>query len=354
MKQKVGVLLTLILFASFSMPLTSISVELETLTVDQALKWAIDASAELRNLESNITNNEKKLDQIKEQFYVEQDYATVLDLAVQMMQLEQQESLSNGNIGVAKESLRISVMNLFASIIDAQQALALTDQNLSIMERELLISKVKHSLGYISKVEYTTQENNMKKSKSSRESQNLAITNAFVSLNKLMGTSLSKQYRLSLDFTYEPIKNGLQAYVSAGVLADTSVASQQVNVEVAEYELELNDPFLHGEEAEEDKEQSVTNASRDLYDTERTAEQKVVNAYNKIMDQEISYNNARLELDDLLLQKPVKEKQYELGKLTKLELDKFYYKIAQQEESIRKLTISHAIAIQQIDNPETL
>jgi len=350
--------LAVILSIIMAMPVfaSSLTVQpsIETLTVEQAAQAAINASSELKNLDDSETANNENLDTMKDDFYTETDYAKVLSLAVKIMQAEAQNTQTSNNRNLAIDNLRISVMNLFASIINAQNSLKLTDQSLSIQKRQLDIAKVKYSLGYISKLDMDTQTNNYNQKLASRETQNIAITNAFASLNKLMGYSYNKQYDLILGLSYAPLGEiNLPGAIDSAVRQDPSVFNQQGNIDVAQYKIEMYDPLV-STDTEESLNRNLDQAQRGMYDAKRNIEQKVINAYNNIKNQEIEYNNAVLALEALNQQIPIKIKQFELGKVTKLDLDQLYYQVAQQEEKIRSLGVSHAINVLQFKNPATL
>ena len=346
--------LTLILSIVMVTPAFAAAPITESLTVDQATNAAIAASNELRNLEDTVVSNNETLEKLKEQFQTEWDYSRVLSLAVQIMQLETQNSQANNNSGLARDKLRISVMNLFSSIINAQNALKLTDQSLDIQKRKLDIAKVKYNLGYISKLDYETQANSYKQKQAARETQSIAIDNAFISLNKILGYSLTKKYNLILDLSYKPLGDiNLPGAVNSALRSDPSAVNQQGNVNVAEYKKEMYDPDV-STDTEESLKRNINQAERSMYDTERGIQQKVISAYNDIKDLEIKYDNAILELEALNLKLPLLKKQAELGKITKIQLDEHNYQIAQQQETIRSLAYSHAIKVLQFNNPGTL
>ena len=350
------ILLALILSIAMVTPaFASAPVITESLTVDQATDAAIAASNELRNLEDTVVTNNETLENLKDQFQTEWDYSKVLSLAVQIMQLETKNSQANNNSGLARDNLRISVMNLFSSIINAQNALKLTDQSLDIQKRKLDIAKVKHEIGYLSKLDYDILANSYKQKQAARETQSIAIDNAFISLNKIMGYTLTKKYNLILNLSYKPVAGNinLAGAVNSALRNDPSAVNQQANVNVAEYKKEMYDPDV-STDTEESLKRDINQAERSMYETERGIEQKVINAYNDIKEQEIKYDNAVLELEALKLKLPLLLKKVELGKITKLELDELYYQIAQQEETIRSLAYSHEIRVLQFNNPGTL
>jgi hypothetical protein len=351
--KKIG--LSLILCVVMSMPIfASVTERVETLTVDQAVEAAIRANNDLKNMEDTMATNSENLDKLKENFRDEWDYGTILSMAVQIMELETRNNQVNNNSNLSKEKLRISVMNLFSSIIGAQNALQLTDESLAIEKRKLDIAKVRHDLGFISKLEYDTQANTLRQRRTSRNTHSIAIDNAYVSLNKLLGYSLTRKHVLVLDVTYEPLGDiNLTAAINNAVARDPNLINQQGNVDVAEYKREMFDSET-SKDTEEVLDRGISQAERTVYDTRRGIEQKIINAYNSINENEIKHNNAVLELEALNMQLPVRTKMLELGRITRLELDQLHFQITQQKETIRSLESSLAIDIIQFRNPWTL
>ena len=327
----------------------------ETLTVDQATMQAINASSSLKNYSDSVTSTNESLDTLKDEFNTATDYGTVLNLAVQIMQAQVSNIQTNNNANLARDTLRISVMNLFASIISAQNGLRLTDQSLAIQQRQLTITKVKYNLGYTSKLDMDTQTNDYNQKTASRKTQQIAVDNAFISLNKLMGTTLNKQYNLVLDVgDYQPLGNvNLQGAVDTALRTDPGIINQQGNVDVAQYKIKMYDPDTSSSSLD-DLNRGLDSAQRTLSDTQGNVGQKVVNAYNNIMNEEVQYNNAVMALEALNIQMPVTQKQLDLGQITQLDLDQLLYQIAQQQETIRSLAVSHAINVIQFNEPATL
>ena len=326
-----------------------------TLTVDQATQNAINASSSLQGYDDTVASNNENLDSLKDQFNTATDYSSVLSLAVQVMQAETANIQTNNNANLARDSLKFSVMNLFASIISAQNALTLADQSLAIQQKQLAIARVKYSLGYMSKLDMDTQTSSYNQKVTSRQTQEIAIQNAFISLNKLMGTTLNRQYNLVLDLgPYQPIGDvNLAGAVDTAQRTDPSVINQQGNVDVAKYKIQMYDPDVSTSSLD-DLNRSLVSAQRSLSDTYASVAQKVTNAYNTIKNEEVSYDNAVSALNDLNIQLPVTQKQLELGKITQLDLDQLNYQIAQQQETIRSLSVSHAINVLQFNEPGTL
>jgi outer membrane protein TolC len=327
----------------------------EKLTVDTALSWAVSNSSDLRNLTSNVDDLDKSIDQMEDALDYTSDYAEVLKLAINIMESEQQILLIGGNERATKEGLRIAIIQLFASIVAAENGLVLYDQNLELMEREMKISDVKYSLGMVSKLEHTTAENNLKKSRANRETQNAAINEAYASLNKMLNRSFVKYWDLELDLPkYTEVANKASSYSGYAETINTKIKQKQSALDVAEYKLKMYDSAVNTEEEKEDLETAVENAELDLYDARRDLEKNIQSSYNDIKDIETRHSTALLALEDLENQMPVKQKQFEIGQITRLELDKLIYQIAAQKETIRSLEVDHEIAVIKINNPVSL
>jgi outer membrane protein TolC len=327
----------------------------EALTVDQAVQAAISANNELKNLGDNYTISDEKLADTKQQYREASEFNELITLSTQIMQAEAALSQNNQSVIVTQEKLRMSIMNFFATVISAENALAIYDQSLAMQKKQLDIAKVKNSLGLMSSVDYQSQVNTYNQKTASRESQTLAINNAFVSLNKTMGVSLNKKYTLMLNLQYQPLGDvNLTGITATAMATDPSVVTQQSNVDVAKYKLDHFDPTVNTQDTETTLQLNLDMAERTLYETQRAAELKVMNAYNKIKEQEVQYSNATLALEALMNQLPVKQTQLELGKITQLDLDSFQAQITQQQESLRSLIVSHEINVLEFKNPSTL
>ena len=326
----------------------------ERLTVDQAVSSAINASTDLRNLEDSVEDNNEALDRLREQSRIEGDYARLLNLLVQIMQLETANAQMNNNSTVARERLRISVMNLFAAIIQAENGLTLTDESLGLEQRLLDIARVRFELGHISRLDFDTQVNNHNQRRASRDLNRIAIDNAYISLNQMMGRSLTLRYNLILDVTYEPLGDiNLMGAINTAIARDPGMANQQGNVNVAEYRITRHDSD-YSADTRESLDRNLSQAERGLYDTRRGIEQRMLTAYNSIRENEVLYNNAVLELEALRMQLPVQTRMHELGRIRRIDLDQLRFRIAQQEETVRSLGVSLAIDIIQFRNPATL
>ena len=331
------------------------SVIIDTLTVDQAAQYAINASSTISGYSDTAATNNENIDSLKDQFNTATDYGTVLSLAVQIMQAQTKTIQNSNNANLARDQLRYSIMNLFASIISAQNSLTLLDQSLDIQQKQLKIAKVKYNLGYMSKLDMDTQTNTYNQKVASRQTQQIAIDNAFISLNKSMGTTLNKQYNLILDVgEYKPVGDiNLSGAVASAIANDPSVVNQQGNVDVANYQIQMYDPDVSASSLD-DLNRSLNSTQRTLSDTQSNVAQKVISAYNNIKNEEVSYSNAVLALEALNIQLPITQKQLELGKKTQLDLDQLQYQIAQQQETIRSLAVTHAINVMQFNEPATL
>jgi outer membrane protein TolC len=326
--------------------------KLEELTVDKAVSLALQASPEIRNFGDSKETLEENLDTMYDDYYSSYDYASKLRYINQIMELEASLAKNGENTNVAKDKLKISVINLFSSIISAQRSLEITDDSLALTKKELKIAKLRMELGYMAKSDYDAQVASYDQRVKNRETQEIGIQNAFISLNKTIGRSLDRVYDLQLYTVYEPIQKTSQYHIEFVVANSVELAGIRKDIDVAKMKVERHDSLV-STETKESLEKAVAQLERNLYETERNLNQKALSAYNTIKNQEIQHEVEVMKLDALKSQVAYKEKQLELGRITQLSLDTFMYQFEQQEESIRSIEVSHYINVLTLTTPGT-
>ena len=326
----------------------------ERLSVDLAVKRAIAANTGIKNYDDNTKLSNDSLKALKDELLNELDWAKCLSLLSRIMQAEAQMDVDGKENESAKQNLTLSVTKFFAAVIKEEKSLELYDQNMLLEKKQLEIAKVKLGLGMLSRYDYDNQVNACKQKENEREAKVAAIEDAYVSLNKTMGSSVRNRYELMLEYEYETIgERNLSYDISNAIELNTSIMSQQNKIDTINYNLENYDD-LELTESKESLEITREQTYRAIADTKANVEQKVIQSYNTIKSQETQYETYLLKLESLNSQLVLKEKQLELGKTTQLEVDKQKYSIAEQEESIRSLVVNHAINIIQFKMPNTL
>ncbi|MCL2462133.1 MAG: TolC family protein [Defluviitaleaceae bacterium] len=328
----------------------------KTLTIDDAVKAAINTSSSLQSYNDSIPVTNKKISDLYTSLLDATDLDTSNSVQAQIWQAESSRDAADANAVVTKQQLTLQVWNAFESVASAQNSLTLTDQSLDIQKRQLDISKLKLKLGMMSQNDYNSAESSYNKAVADRATKVTAIDTAFASLNKLMGTSLSTRWNLDFTVDYAPMKAvNLTADIQAACDASPTVKSDTTAVKIAQFQIDTFDPYADTQAQSLDQLNATLNSDkRSLDDAKTSIEQKVTSAYTSIIQQESGYASLQAALGGLQTQLNVAQVQLKLGMTTQLNVDNINLQIAQQEESIRSAAVTHAIAVMQYGWPNTL
>ncbi len=327
--------------------------ELKTLTVDEAVGQALSNSSDYKKTFETTELNRMNIESLQKRFSESTNVDTRINLATQILEAEAKSALTSGTVEQLTETLKLSITKFFSSIISAEKSLVLYDIDLDNSKRQLVISKTKNGLGLMSDVDYAKEKQSLTQKENNRASKELAIDNAYIALNKLMGASPGTRYKVELNFTYKPLGDvSLDSTAYQAMYASTNIKTLQANLDTAQRKYNINT----SKNADEilTLEINLQQATRALSDAQTSISDKVLSLYNTIIDQETQYKSAVLQLETLKNQLEVKKTQLDLGKLTQLDYDTALYQIKQQEETIRSLVYSHEINVFQFNNPFSL
>ncbi len=342
-------ILCLVLLLTFSV---NVQAEPEALTVERAVNRVFETSKEMLDNRSNITQKQAEIESIKRQMSAADDISKYLSLSAQLMAAETSYSILYDNGKEQREKMVMSVTRYFVAVINTEKSLELYDASLKLEEKNLAIAKTKNSLGLLSNSDYTAAKTKYDKMLAERKTREVAIDNAYLSLNNLLSLGSKERPRLVVDLKYSPMeKKDAELYVNAADIEEYSgVKNKESNLDVAEYNLAMYDPELSSE-SKESLQLKAEQAGRDVNDAREQLRSKVRSTFNSNKDIEVSLSTNTLELENLKSQLKIKEKQLELGKIIPLELERHKYSISQLENEIRRLQWEHAINMMILKKP---
>ena len=346
-----AVFLTAVAFASANRGTQTGISEPEILTVADAVKYAAERSTELKNLDENEYLNELNraaLERSRIESYNEGQHVNAL---VSIMQNELRQASFSDNITLQRLIIEFSVTRYFAAIIAVERDLSLYDRNLALSKANLDIAEVRMELGMMSKNAFDSLKLTYDKDTANREGKVIAADNAYRALNGVMGKELSKRYILEMDIEYEPLGDtDLTRYILSSVKENVAIKNRENDLTLAKYRLEL----ANGEKETEEREIGASQAMRALDDAKKDFEDKIISCYKDIQNLEMQYSAAVNEYTDMLSQLSVMETQFELGGLTRLDIDMYEYQMAMLEYRILSLINDHYIKKMQFMNPDLL
>jgi len=328
--------------------------EIKTLTVEEAVELAIKNSKNLKTIEENQSISEDDLKDTSSDLRYASEYAEVTSFAVQLRNLTNRIANYKASTEIEKQSIELSIIQVFVSIIEAEDKLDLYDQQIALDKKQLDISKLKVDLGLLSQSDYDEQLNSYNKTVAGRESLKNSIDEAYISLNKVLGVDLDKKYKIELDIEYEPLGDvNLQTVIMKALSTNQSIKEKEDAAEVAKYEYEVfSSLYMSG--TKEEKEAAYSQSTRAVSDAKTALEQNIRKLYNSIINIETEYNT---KIEDLELKKSqleLKELQLSLGKITEIELEDFKYQITSLESNIKSNIYSHDILVRQFNNSDLI
>lgn len=324
------------------------------LTVDEALTKAIAYSRTLKSLYEQNEINELTADDTRTSLVNSSEYVDVTNLNVELKNLMYNIQNYGTNVEIEKEKIRLNIIELFASIISAEDAVDLYDEKIELNERELKIAEVKNSLGLLSQTEYNALVTENESVKSSKQSLESALDSAYTSLNQILGQNIDTKYVVQLDIEYEPLGDvDLNYAITKASTSSQTIKKLEEAAEIAEYQLDVYSVEYSGG-YKESAQNNYAQATRELADAKTEMEANVKNLYNSIISAETTYNNNLASLEQQKQELEVKKVQLELGKITQLEYDQAEYQIKELENTIKQSVYSHYVDVCKFNNPDLI
>ncbi len=330
---------------------------LETLNIETAVEKAIDNSTALKTANLSLKVSEEQLE--NSQFSA--DYNTGSDSLQTILSLiKNQASYKNSEeeLKVQEQKIAYEMEQTFIDILSLQRELQIAEDSFKVEEKNLAISKLKANMGLISQQEYNEALVSFEKSKVSIESQKTNIQNAFTNLNIIMGESdTNKQYNLSIDVEYEPVELELSVedYAEARVLESVTIQNAKRNLSVTEQSYIVEQANISGTMTSlMQAENSVATSEMNLSDSIENMEVQVINLYNTIKSLETNIENNKTELANLKNNYEIAKIQYEMGKISEVELMQAENKVISMENTIINQIYEHSQNVKKFENVDLM
>ncbi len=322
----------------------------ESLTVEDAVEKAVKYSKTIKNLSENSEITDENIKSITSNLISSNEPAQIVNFAIQLKEARNTIENNKLNAEAEKQNIELSVISFFASVLNAERNIELFEDEIAIAEKELKADEVKTNLGLLSKNDFENQKIEYNKKLKERDSLQISIDEAYVSLNKVLGNELDKKYNLVLDIEYRELGNvGLDYAVLRAVDSNISVSEKKSAVEIAKYGLDSYTSMTDNN-TKLTKQNSYNSSVRSLEDEKISIKEKVINTYNSIIKLENAYKTNLSELENMKKQLDIKEIQLNLGKITPIELENYKYSIKKLEADIQNQIYNHEILLRRFEN----
>ncbi|MDR1689505.1 MAG: TolC family protein, partial [Clostridiales bacterium] len=325
----------------------------EILSVASAVNYAVANSNSLKKAQEDnyiAKENHETLLWSFQSAVTEEEH---IKAAIALTRNEVQTALAYPEIANQKKSLELTITRYFDTILSAERSLELYDKKLELDKKDLEITKVKAELGLVSKSALDSARLAYDKAAINRSSKVKAINDAYKTLRQTMGVSENKKFEVALEFTYKPFaEDNLDGYINDAYTSNLQIITLTENYNLAKYEHDMTSfsSLLERESSELKLTQqlrSIEEAKTKLRDTLKTY-------YEDILSAEQSYDLALIDIAAMEKQLEIKKTQLEIGKITKIEVDKYEYEILNAQNSLEDIIAKHEMAVLQFVNTELL
>lgn len=315
-----------------------INTEYPVLTLETAAEAAIKNSKALKTILESQEDNEDD----RENLWLtlnneaEGNLSTVLSLA--QLQIAYSDSLLS--LEMQKSSVKSSLKATFISILNAEKELALAKEALEFSYTELQVSQIKKQKGLITSLKLEEERISYAKESTALKEKELALEDAYFSLNEMIGEGDEARFTLELTPVYEPLEMNttLAAHINGKISSDSNIKKYINAVSLAETKLSL---FFAGSGNYDDLSEDVSDASMDLSDAKDELKKKLTDCYNDILTSEKNYDAAQRELTLAYTELKAQEARYEKGLITEYALNQTRYSVAAKESSLISQIYSH-------------
>ena len=339
--------------------------ERTALSVEQATKKAITNSSSIKNAVDSESLGDETIRKATDSLSTATTGAALVGAEIGLMSAEMNRALNLQDIDAQKENVEYQITKYFNSILSAEKDVALFDESIEIVKKNLAIAKLKLSLGMISQLDYNTAALDHEKVVNARQTKLSAIDAAYRDLNSYMGEDLDKRFDLQLELKFKEVGTiNLNSYADKFVKDSLTIKQVENGVKLAEYSVDnYRTPYnpMTGEVIDsaavrsyDELVVSQNQALRGLADTKKLVRNAVIATYNGLQDMEIGIKLSEIDIEKAKMQLVVMEKMLELGQVTGLEVTMLKYDIHSKELALEKSKNTHTLTLMAFSNPNLL
>lgn len=328
--------------------------DFRNLTVDEAVSKAISYSRELKELASDSETTNNNMETLITKLKTTDMTNEILNYALQIKQARYKLENNIKQSDIQKDNIRLSIINFFSLVLSAESEIKLYEIEINITEENLKIAETKKSLGLLSINEYNNEKLAYDKMLLNKKELENIVNEAYISLNKIMGTNLTSKYKLILNINYSEMEEiDLNSKIDMLISTSQLYKEKKETVEIAKYSYNIYSKATSND-TKLSKLNNYNESLRDLQDTEINLKEKLINTYNNIKKIESEYKSNIIELENLKKQLDILKLQYNVGKSKELDITKCEYNILKLQNQIQNQIYEHYLLKEKFNNPDLL
>lgn len=183
----------------------------------------------------------------------------------------------------------------------------------------------------------------------------LAIDSVYSSLGNTIGLKAGTDFDIDYTLEYKPFEMeiGLDSYITQKSSTDPSVQVAKANLETAEFQKKVStyetEPYSY-----QQKDNAVNSADRTWGDTVKNLKTAISNAYNSIDQLESNRTALEAALADAKTTYATAQTNYQVGNITKLQLEQAELAVKSAENDLLSNASSHDLLVFQFEHPYML
>ncbi len=327
------------------------------LTLEQAVNMALTHSKAIRQAAFDVNRSEEVRDELAKQLsYIPRgmtDYGTG-QLYTGLVTSDMYYRMAQKNLTMEEDKVVLAAYKAYTDVIKAGEELEYAQKSFNQAAWLQNVAYLSLQQGMASEYDKTAAEVQYKAAQNNLETTRQSLDNALLTLNQLIGLEPASRPIL-LD---KPEYRALEPVIMSEKIAKTLNASPSVwmaeqAAKIAEIQLDLYDFTYPGQDPYEAKEVDANKAKLSAQDAKEQMSQFIRTLYNNLLIMEQNYaalqEAERLAREDLR----IKQLKYELGMITKTEVQAAELSLQAKQNSLDALAFQHGAWKMVFDKPWT-
>ena len=250
--------------------------------------------------------------------------------------------VSNKRIDLAKETIEFELESMFDEIIDLEKQIKLKDLNLKDLKNKLDITKLKVETGTESKHKYSNDQKSYDQMLKEKEVLSKKLDSSYIKLNNLLGLKETERYTVEKkDASMIPVSDfDIDTHITRTLSSDPYLWIQEQTIKNYENALNLY-TYNAGQEPYKAKELDLSKSKSDLANMKEKLRKSLLLKYNQLQQLEKQYAVTQSQVEQIQQNLEILRKQYDLGLITRMELDQVELSIAQLQYALDAMKVQH-------------
>ena len=340
------------------------SENLEFLSYERAIKFAIDESNEIKNLKLEKDSNTIKIDDALDNF----GYNLYDPQVLALMKLQKNDNLNSEKTERTEkyitEALSFKVKSIFTNINLMENDIELKKLQLdnSIKKRNIISLKLEY--GMESKTNLTTKDIEINQSRKDLEALEKELDEQYLELNKLLGFDRFARYDIEkLNLDYLPInetQEDINFKANRAISSDINIWGKEQQLDIQRIDVDfyaLN--YINGAPSNQQSNPAPYESlkldakisSNDLEQAKQDLRDSVIQKYNSIKKLETTHENTILKLKELEEKERILRVAIQAGTAIEQDYNDLLLGINEVNNGIDKIESQHALLVEMYNNP---